>query len=71
MYCRYRVVAPDLRSHGETTTTNDLDFSAEVGVSVVGALVLFGQACGVPLTVTASSVRCIQADCSITAVVDG
>jgi hypothetical protein len=28
--CRYRVVAPDLRSHGETTTADDADFSAEV-----------------------------------------
>lgn len=65
------MVAPDLRSHGETTTNDDLDFSAEVGVSVVGAPVSFGQACGAPLTVTASRVRCIQADCSITAVVDG
>ncbi|WIA30381.1 hypothetical protein OEZ86_000467 [Tetradesmus obliquus] len=26
---RYRVVAPDLRSHGETSTADDLDFSAE------------------------------------------
>lgn len=27
---RYRVVAPDLRGHGLTTTSDDVDFSKEV-----------------------------------------
>lgn len=27
---RYRVVAPDLRGHGVTTTNDDVDFSKEV-----------------------------------------
>lgn len=27
---RYRVVAPDMRGHGETHTTNDADLSKEV-----------------------------------------
>eukprot|EP00878_Enallax_costatus_P021011 GHUV01022228.1.p1 GENE.GHUV01022228.1~~GHUV01022228.1.p1 ORF type:complete len:138 (+),score=11.03 GHUV01022228.1:249-662(+) len=31
---RYRVVAPDLRCHGETTSSNDLDFSFEVCTTV-------------------------------------
>ena len=30
VYLRYRVVAPDLRGHGLTRSTDDLDFSKEV-----------------------------------------
>lgn len=36
--CRYRVVAPDLRGHGETTTSDDGDLSAATLAADVGAL---------------------------------